>query len=106
MAERDMKERFNEFVSTLKENFRSLVQRSHRHEQIRKGAAEVMLPAFEVYQDRGGKWRWRLRAVNGRIICDSAQGYINREDAYAGINSVRKYANSQIVLLEESDDKK
>lgn len=104
--ERDIIERFNEFVSTLKENFRNLVQRSYRHEQIRKGVAEVMLPAFEVYQDRGGKWRWRLRAVNGRIICDSAQGYINREDAYAGINSVRKYANSQIVLLESNNEDK
>jgi len=65
-----------------------------------------MLPAFEVYQDRGGKWRWRLKATNGRIICDSAQGYVNKEDAYAGINSVRKYVNSQIILLEGNDDKK
>ena len=30
---------------------------------------------FEVYKDAGGRWRWRLKAANGRIVADSAYSY-------------------------------
>jgi uncharacterized protein YegP (UPF0339 family) len=30
---------------------------------------------FTVYRDAKREWRWRLRARNGRIIADSAEGY-------------------------------
>lgn len=30
---------------------------------------------FEVYEDRRGEWRWRLRAGNRKIVADSAEGY-------------------------------
>lgn len=33
---------------------------------------------FTVYQDSNGGWRWRLRAKNGRIVADSAEGYRSR----------------------------
>lgn len=36
---------------------------------------------FQVYQDRKGEWRWRLRARNGRIVADSGEGYSRRRDA-------------------------
>ena len=29
-------------------------------------------------RESAGEWRWRLKAVNGRIIADSAEGYINK----------------------------
>lgn len=29
----------------------------------------------EVYKDRAGRWRWRLKSKNGRVIADSGQGY-------------------------------
>ena len=29
----------------------------------------------QVYQDKAGGWRWRLRARNGRIVADSGEGY-------------------------------
>lgn len=39
----------------------------------------------EVYQDDAGEWRWRIRAANGEIIADSAEGYVNRADAEHGL---------------------
>jgi uncharacterized protein YegP (UPF0339 family) len=32
----------------------------------------------DVYQDSAGGWRWRLRASNGKIIADGAEGYSAR----------------------------
>ena len=31
--------------------------------------------SWQFYFDRSGKWRWRVRAENGRIIGASSQGY-------------------------------
>jgi len=30
------------------------------------------------YRDRRGEWRWRLKARNGRIVADCAEGYRRR----------------------------
>jgi len=34
-----------------------------------------MAPTFELYQDRAGEYRWRLRHDNRNIIADSGEGY-------------------------------
>ena len=43
---------------------------------------------FEVYLDKAGQWRWRLRHQNGNIIATSGEGYNNKGDCLAGIRSV------------------
>jgi uncharacterized protein YegP (UPF0339 family)/endonuclease/exonuclease/phosphatase family metal-dependent hydrolase len=48
---------------------------------------------YELYRDDGGKWRFRLKAANGRVIADS-QAYRSRSDALAGIDSVRRHATN------------
>ena len=40
---------------------------------------------YELYRDARLQWRWRYIASNGRIIADSAEGYVNRADAERGI---------------------
>lgn len=47
-------------------------------------------PVFEVYQDRGGEWRWRLVVPNGNIIADSGEGYSSKQGAKRGIESVQR----------------
>jgi uncharacterized protein YegP (UPF0339 family) len=44
---------------------------------------------YELYEDAAGEWRWRLIAANGEIIADCGQGYGDRRDAEAGIETVR-----------------
>lgn len=34
----------------------------------------------EIYKDKRGEFRWRVRAANGRIVADSSEGYVNRAD--------------------------
>ena len=46
---------------------------------------------FELYRDRGGKFRFRLKATNGQIILAS-QGYATKVSAKNGIASVQKNA--------------
>ena len=47
---------------------------------------------FEVYKDRSGGFRWRLRASNGQIIASSGQGYAAKKSCLDGIESVRRNA--------------
>jgi uncharacterized protein YegP (UPF0339 family) len=53
---------------------------------------DVGSAAFEIYEDEGGEWRWRLRHRNGNIMADSGQGYNQRTTAEDGINSVKQNA--------------
>jgi len=48
-------------------------------------------PKFELYQDRAGEYRFRLKARNGEIIAVS-DGYSTRSGCRIGIESVQKYA--------------
>ncbi len=51
-----------------------------------------MSATFELYEDKGGKYRWRLRHTNGNIIADSGEGYASKQKAKQGIKSVRDNA--------------
>lgn len=46
---------------------------------------------FELYQDRGGKYRFRLKAGNGQIIA-VGEAYNSKSSALNGIESIRKNA--------------
>ena len=48
-------------------------------------------PKFELYQDKAGQFRFRLKARNGKIVGIS-QGYSNKSGCLNGIESVRNNA--------------
>lgn len=48
---------------------------------------------FEVYKDKAGEFRFRLKAANGQTIL-SSEGYGSKTSCMNGIESVKK--NSQI----------
>lgn len=61
---------------------------------------------FEIYRDAGGEWRWRLRAVNGRIVADSAEGYASRRNARRAVMSTFDAVESALIsrrAVEELD---
>jgi uncharacterized protein YegP (UPF0339 family) len=33
-----------------------------------------------IYKDNAGEWRWRRKAINGRIVGASTEGYNNKSD--------------------------
>ena len=50
-----------------------------------------MAGKFELYTDRRGEYRFRLKAGNGEVIAVS-EGYKSKRGAMGGIESVRKNA--------------
>lgn len=52
----------------------------------------VTNPKFEIFRDKAGEYRFRLRARNGEIIL-SSEGYTARSSCERGVESVR--INSQ-----------
>jgi len=57
-----------------------------------------MSARFEVYKDKAGEWRWRLRVINREIIADSGEGYKTRAGCENGIDLVKKYAPDAPVV--------
>ena len=55
---------------------------------------------FQVFKDKKGEWRWRLRANNNEIIATAGEGYVNRSDCIHGIELVQGL--SQEADLKES----
>lgn len=49
-------------------------------------------PKFEMYTDKAGEYRFRLKARNGKIIAIS-EGYTTKAACENGIDSVRKNAD-------------
>ncbi len=55
-------------------------------------------PKFEIYKDKQDKFRYRLRANNGQILCISEEGYASKASCKAGIASVGKWAPTAEML--------
>jgi uncharacterized protein YegP (UPF0339 family) len=47
---------------------------------------------FEIYVDKAGKYRWRLRRPDGQIVADSGQGYARRVDCEGDLRWIRDNA--------------
>ena len=66
-----------------------------------EGYAEEKNPKFEMYVDKKGEYRFRLKARNGEPIAAS-EGYTAKAGCKNGIESViRNAADSDVVLPEE-----
>jgi len=68
-------------------------------DQTVEGYAKEKHPKFEVYTDKAGEFRFRLKATNGQIIAVS-EGYKAMKSCMNGIASVVKNADSPIVKEE------
>lgn len=60
----------------------------------------VTNPKFEVYTDKAGEFRFRLKARNGEIIATS-EGYKAKPSCLNGVESVRKNAPDAEVVEEK-----
>ena len=68
-------------------------------DQTVEGFVEQKHPKFEVYQDKAGEFRFRLKATNGQIIA-TGEGYTKKESCLNGIESIRKNAPDAEVVTE------
>ena len=56
-------------------------------------------PKFEIYKDKGGEFRFRLKATNGQIIA-VGEGYKAMAGCKNGIESIRKNAPDAEIVKE------
>ncbi|MCW2626042.1 YegP family protein [Mycobacterium sp.] len=56
-----------------------------------------MAGKFEIYKDKGGKFRFRLKAGNGEIIA-VGEAYESKASAKNGVESVQKNAAAATVV--------
>ena len=68
-------------------------------EDLTEPGGPVSNPKFQLYRDRAGQFRFRLRSRNGKIIAVS-EGYQTRSGCENGIGSVRQ--NAPAAELEEA----
>jgi len=67
--------------------------------QTEEGFETLTHPKFEMYQDKAGDYRFRLKARNGEIIAVS-ENYSAKAGCLNGIESVRKNAPDAEIVEE------
>lgn len=83
------------------ESVRKCAPTANLEDQTESGFEAQTHPKFELYQDKKGEFRFRLKARNGEIIAVS-EGYAVRAGCKNGIESVRKNAPDAPVVYEEA----
>ena len=66
-------------------------------DQTVEGFEAVKHPKFEMYVDKAGEFRFRLKATNGQVIAVS-EGYTSKAGCENGIASVKKNAADAEVV--------
>jgi len=68
-------------------------------DQTVEGYTEEKNPKFEMYKDKAGEFRFRLKAGNGQIIA-TGEGYKAKAGCLNGIESIKKNAPDADIVEE------
>lgn len=71
-------------------------------DQTVEGYETAKHPKFEVYTDKAGEYRFRLKATNGQVVAMS-EGYKQKASCENGIESVRKNAADAPILEPDAE---
>lgn len=82
------------------ESIRKCAPKAKLEDLLTEKKTAVSNPKFQIFLDKGGAYRFRLRARNGQVIA-SSQPYTSRDACLTGIDSVRVNALDAIVEFEE-----
>ena len=70
---------------------------SEIEDQTVEGYAKLKNPKYEIYADKKGEFRFRLKARNGQIIA-TGEGYKTKKSCNNGIASIKKNAPDSPVV--------
>lgn len=56
-----------------------------------------MALTYELYKDKAGEHRWRLKHGNGNVLATSSEGYSSKAAALKGIENVKASADAPVV---------
>lgn len=82
------------------ESVRRNAPEANVEDQTIAGYETLKHPKFEIFKDKRGEFRLRLRAKNGEIILAS-EGYTAKASCKNGIDSVVRNSDSPVVYREE-----
>jgi large subunit ribosomal protein L21 len=73
-------------------------------------AAESGTKGFEIYEDKAGEWRWRLRAANDELVAMSEEGFASKASVVRSLGVVRKNVaaaedHMELTADDEAEDK-
>jgi uncharacterized protein YegP (UPF0339 family) len=58
----------------------------------------------EIYRDARKEFRWRVRAPNGRVVADGAEGYRNRADCVRMLTMLCRIAEVEHLVEPPADE--
>ncbi|MBQ8451912.1 MAG: DUF1508 domain-containing protein [Clostridia bacterium] len=70
-------------------------------DQTLKKTESLSNPKWEIYLDKAEKFRFRLFARNGELLCACENGYASKDSCKKGIASVQKWAKDAEVVASE-----
>ena len=91
-------DRADDLQSEVQQLEDELAKRESQLESLRASQA-----TFELYEDAGGEYRWRLRHRNGNVVATGGEGYTRKHNAKKGLASVRRNALGAGLLEIEPD---
>ena len=97
-------EDFEKFLTAVYKSIESVMKNAPVaaiEDQTAEGFKVEKHPKFEVYADKAGEFRFRLKATNGQIIAVS-EGYKAMKSCLNGIASVKKNAADAKIVKEEA----
>ncbi|MBR2742778.1 MAG: YegP family protein [Clostridia bacterium] len=75
-------------------------------DQTVEGFAKEKHPKFEIYKDKAGEFRFRLKATNGQIIA-VGEGYKAMKGCVNGIESIKKNAaDAKVEIIDKEEEEK
>jgi uncharacterized protein YegP (UPF0339 family) len=57
-----------------------------------KGKAAAATATFELYKDKGGEYRFRLKDADGTLLATSGKGYDKKADCQKVIDTIKQTA--------------
>lgn len=83
------------------ESVAKIAPEANLEDQTIEGFETEKNPKFEIYKDKAGEFRFRLKARNGEPVLAS-EGYVSKDGCKNGIASVRKnVVDAPVVEPEE-----
>lgn len=66
-------------------------------DQTKEGFVAAKNPKFELYKDKAGEFRFRLKAKNGQIVA-TGEGYKQLSSCQHGVESIKKNSADAVIV--------
>jgi uncharacterized protein YegP (UPF0339 family) len=88
-------------MATAGESYKRLEDAKNSIDLLQKAATDDKAK-FEVYEDKAGEFRWRLKAGNNQIVAVASEGYKEKSGAERALATIKAgAAKAEVVEVKE-----